>query len=169
MARLRDFKAHMLTGAPASSAGAVHSAEWMTSANFLRFIRHFIQYVRCSLENKVLLILDINESLCDVNVLRLCKESGIVSLTPHLKAPFKENKITRRIKAKSTILTDTPNKEEIELAHQLKWKKERAKELRKQKREKAKRVLVEESSPAYLFSLHYVPDYFNMYYAMVHT
>lgn len=81
----KNFRPHMLNGAPMGSDGAAYPSGWMTSENFAQFIKHLIKNVRCSLESKILLILDNHESHIDINVLNLCKPNGIILLTlpPH--------------------------------------------------------------------------------------
>ncbi|KAF2890048.1 hypothetical protein ILUMI_16125, partial [Ignelater luminosus] len=81
----KNFKALMLTGTPTGSSGAAYPTGWMTEDNFLEFINHLVKIVHCSLENKILLILDDHESHYDIRVLTLCKENGIIllTLTPH--------------------------------------------------------------------------------------
>lgn len=80
-----NFKPHMLNGAPPGSKGAAHPTGWMTSQNFLKYVEHLTNYTRCSLENKIILILDNHESHCDFNVIKFCKENGVILLTlpPH--------------------------------------------------------------------------------------
>lgn len=66
-------------------AGSAHPSGWMTGTNFEVFLKHFIQYVKCSKENMVLIILDNHESHISVASLNLAKDNGIVLLTfpPH--------------------------------------------------------------------------------------
>lgn len=79
------FREHFIAGAPPGTLGAAHPSGWMTSENFLMFVKHFVQHVHCTAENKVLLLLDNHESHVSVDVLDYAKENGIVMLSfpPH--------------------------------------------------------------------------------------
>jgi len=79
------FKQHMLFGAPPGSQGTAYPSGWMTSDTFVRYLKHFIHYSRCSTEKQVLLLLDNHESHINIEVINLCKENGITLLTfpPH--------------------------------------------------------------------------------------
>ncbi|KAF2892327.1 hypothetical protein ILUMI_13845 [Ignelater luminosus] len=44
---MKNFKVHMLTGAPTGSSGAAYPTVWMTEDNFLEFINHLIKIVPC--------------------------------------------------------------------------------------------------------------------------
>lgn len=77
----KNFKPHMLTGAPPGSAGAAYPSGWMTSENFLHYMNHFVKHVRCSKNDKVLVVLDNHESHYDIHVINFCKENGIILLT----------------------------------------------------------------------------------------
>lgn len=81
----KNFKPHMLTGAPPGSAGAAHSSGWMTATNFELYLDHLIKNTRCSNDNKILLILDNHESHYGIKVLEKAKQNGIILLTipPH--------------------------------------------------------------------------------------
>ena len=79
------FHDHFIARSPPGTIGVSHPSGWMTEASFQVFIEHFIQYVRPSKEQPVLLLLDNHESHLSINVLNRCKESGIVmfSFPPH--------------------------------------------------------------------------------------
>lgn len=81
----KNFRPHMLNGAPPGSVGVANPTGWMTAANFEEFINHFIESTGCSNDRKALLIMDNHESHYGLNVLRKAKENGIVILTipPH--------------------------------------------------------------------------------------
>lgn len=53
------FADYMLHGAPSGSLELSHKTGWMTADNFLLVLNHFIEHSRASLENPVLLLLDI--------------------------------------------------------------------------------------------------------------
>lgn len=81
----KNFKPHMIHGAPPGSKGTAYPSGWMTAENFLKFTEHLVEISRCSVDNKILLILDNHESHCDIRVLNYCKQNGVVLLTlpPH--------------------------------------------------------------------------------------
>ncbi|KAB0790097.1 hypothetical protein PPYR_15584 [Photinus pyralis] len=81
----KNFKDFMLSNAPPGCKGAAHQSGWMTSENFLIFIEHFVQFVKCSKDKPVLLILDNHESHLSISVLNYCKLNGVVLLSfpPH--------------------------------------------------------------------------------------
>ncbi|KAB0805123.1 hypothetical protein PPYR_02093 [Photinus pyralis] len=57
----------------------------MTEESFEKYLTHFIKFVKCSLDNKVLLILDNHNSHMSPNGLDVYKNNGIILLTlpPH--------------------------------------------------------------------------------------
>lgn len=81
----KNFKLHMLNGAPPGSNGAANPSGWMTGTNFLEYLKHVADAVHCNTDNKILIILDNHESHMDVRVLQYCKINGIVLVTlpPH--------------------------------------------------------------------------------------
>lgn len=82
--RIRE-QDYMTRGAPPGSKAVTHPSGWMTSDNFEKYLLHFIKFVKCNKDNKVLLILDNHVSHIAPTVLKLCKDNGIVMLTipPH--------------------------------------------------------------------------------------
>ena len=79
------FKAHMLKGAPPGTGGSAHPSGWMTSVSFVSYLKHFIKYSHCTLDQPALLILDNHESHVSLHSVDLRKASGVVMLTipPH--------------------------------------------------------------------------------------
>lgn len=79
------FKEHMLVGAPPGTVGAANLSGWSNESIFLQYMEHFIRYVKPSVENPVLIVLDNHESHISLPVIDLAKENGIVLLTfpPH--------------------------------------------------------------------------------------
>ena len=79
------FKEHMLHGAPPGSVGVAHPSGWMTGENFVVFLHHFINNVRCSKDHLVLIIMDNHDSHITIDALNVAKENGIILLTfpPH--------------------------------------------------------------------------------------
>lgn len=80
-----NFKDHMLLNAPPGTAGVAHKTGWMTAANFLKWMDHFITHTKCSNENPVLLIMDNHESHISIESIDKAKANGITLLTfpPH--------------------------------------------------------------------------------------
>ena len=56
------FKEYFLNGAPNGSKGSSYPSGWMTSDNFLLFMRYFVEHVRPRKEHPILLLLDNHES-----------------------------------------------------------------------------------------------------------
>ena len=79
------FKEHMLHGAPPGSVGVAHPSGWMTGENFVVFLHHFINNVRCSKDHLVLIIMDNHDSHITIDALNVAKENEIILLTfpPH--------------------------------------------------------------------------------------
>ena len=79
------FKDHFIKCGPSCCIGSAHSSGWMTSDNFLVFIKHFVQVVKCTKEHPVLLLLDNHDSHTSIQTIDFCKENGVVLLSfpPH--------------------------------------------------------------------------------------
>lgn len=79
------FKAYMLHGAPTGSLGLTHKSGWMTEDNFYESLKHFAEFVKCSKENRVLLLLDNHKSHVNIRTIQFARENGITLLTfpPH--------------------------------------------------------------------------------------
>lgn len=80
-----NFKPLMITGAPKGTVGVAHPTGWMTGENFVQFLKHFVFHVKCSKDNKALMIMDNHDSHITIESLDFAKENGIVLLTlpPH--------------------------------------------------------------------------------------
>ena len=46
------YKDHFIKGAPIGTIGRAHPSEWMTSENFIEFLKHFVFHVRATREKK---------------------------------------------------------------------------------------------------------------------
>lgn len=81
----QNVQEYMTVGAPPGSLAVAHASGWMTEENFEKYLTHFIKFAKCSLDNKVLLILDNHKSHMSPNGLEICKNNGIILLTlpPH--------------------------------------------------------------------------------------
>ncbi|CAH2091634.1 unnamed protein product [Euphydryas editha] len=81
----KNFKAHMLHGAPAGTLGLASPTGWMNAELFVEVMNHFIKHSSASKENPALLILDNHESHLSIDALNIAKSSGVTILTvpPH--------------------------------------------------------------------------------------
>ncbi|KAJ4428125.1 hypothetical protein ANN_24139 [Periplaneta americana] len=79
------FKDRMLFGGPAGCIGAANISGWSNDGTFLKFLDHFLGSVKCSKEDRVLLILDNHETHLSVQALEKTSAAGVVMLTfpPH--------------------------------------------------------------------------------------
>ena len=79
------FKEYFLNGAPIGSKGNSNPSGWMSSENFLSFLKHFCIHVKPSKDQPVLLLLDNHESHLSINAIDYAKENGITMLSfpPH--------------------------------------------------------------------------------------
>ena len=79
------YKEHFIRSAPPGSKGTAHRSGWMTDANFVKFLHHFVEHVKPSKEDPVLLLLDNHASHLSIDVLHLAKDSEIdmLSFPPH--------------------------------------------------------------------------------------
>ena len=79
------YKENMVKGAPPGTVGVSHVSGWMTSENFVLWLRHFISHSKCSKEAPVLLLLDNHASHISIETLDLAKSNGIhlLTLPPH--------------------------------------------------------------------------------------
>lgn len=80
-----NYKDFMIKGAPPGAIGSAHPSGWSNKTIFMQYLHHFVKHVNCSLNNKVLLILDNHESHITIEAINFAKENGIVMLTlpPH--------------------------------------------------------------------------------------
>lgn len=90
--RVRMQPAYM-NNTPAGFIGVAHETGWMTSANFLKYLEHFIQYARPSENNRVLLIMDNHASHVTFEAVILCRENyisllGFPAHTSHRMQPL---------------------------------------------------------------------------------
>lgn len=83
--RVRDPEQYLGSEYPNSAVALGNKKGWMTSILFPKVILHFVNYVKCSPENKVLLMVDNHESHISVESIKLCREKGVVlmSFPPH--------------------------------------------------------------------------------------
>ncbi|XP_070179015.1 uncharacterized protein [Littorina saxatilis] len=81
----RTSRTHMLFGAPPGTQGFCNLSGWMTQEIFVQCLHHIQKHLRCTVENKVLVILDNHVSHISVEAVDYCRDNGIVllSLPPH--------------------------------------------------------------------------------------
>jgi hypothetical protein len=80
-----NFKLHMIHGAPPGTIGAANPSGWISVDLFVVWLRHFINYTRCTKETPVLLILDNHSSHISIEAIEVARDNGVVMLTlpPH--------------------------------------------------------------------------------------
>ena len=81
----KNYKEFMMHGSPGGSLGLVDSSGWMTTANFIKVMKHFITNARPSKDHQVVLIMDNHQSHLSYEALSLAKENviHIITLPPH--------------------------------------------------------------------------------------
>lgn len=79
----KNFKPHMLHGAPPGTLGLAAASGWMNADIFVDVMRHFIKHVSASKDNPALLLMDNHESHLSIEALELAKSSGVTILTLH--------------------------------------------------------------------------------------
>ncbi|XP_022204364.2 uncharacterized protein LOC111060980 [Nilaparvata lugens] len=81
----KNYKEHMINGAPAGTLGLVTSNGWMTGEAFISVMKHFIKHSGSTMENPTILICDNHESHLTIETIDLAKQNGviIVTLPPH--------------------------------------------------------------------------------------
>ena len=81
----KNFKEFMMHGSPEGSLVLVDSSGWVTAANFIKVMKHFITNVRPSKDHQVALIMDNHQSHLSYEALSLAKENfiHIITLPPH--------------------------------------------------------------------------------------
>lgn len=84
------FKTHMLNGAPPGTIGTANPSGWSNEEKFREYMKHFIQHVKPSRENPVLLVFDNHDSHVSIPLINLAKSNGVVLLTfpPHTSHKF---------------------------------------------------------------------------------
>lgn len=81
----KNFKDHMLKGAPPGTLGLAAPSGWMCGELFREVIKHFIKYTNSSIKNPSLLIFDNHESHFDPLAMKMAKKHGVhvVTIPPH--------------------------------------------------------------------------------------
>ncbi|XP_072394993.1 uncharacterized protein [Diabrotica undecimpunctata] len=79
--RIKNPEEYLGDEYPTSAMALGNKKGWMTSDLFPKVLKHFVNSVKCSVESKVLLLLDNHESHISVEAIKLCREKGIVLLS----------------------------------------------------------------------------------------
>ncbi|KAJ8963119.1 hypothetical protein NQ318_018584 [Aromia moschata] len=87
------YKNSFVIGCPSGSDGDANSSGWMVEKNFVKFVRHFINFSRCSKERSVLMLLDNHDSHLSIEALDLLKDNGVVGVS---FPPHRSNKLQPR-------------------------------------------------------------------------
>ena len=83
--RVRENPSRILANLPSGPMALAHKSGWMTSDNFVKVLQFLVNFIRCSNDRKVLLILDNHQSHINIEAITFAKENGIVLLAilPH--------------------------------------------------------------------------------------
>ncbi|KAF0752460.1 DDE-1 domain-containing protein [Aphis craccivora] len=74
-----NFKDHYIRGGPPGCIGTSNKSRWMQGEEFLKFIAHFTNHVRPTIEKKVLILLDNHESHLYLPVIDFCRANEMDS------------------------------------------------------------------------------------------
>lgn len=74
----KRFKNELMDNAPPGSRAFCQEKGWMTGELFLKWLQHFVQYAKPSIERKILLLLDGHSSHKNLQVLEFAKQHGIM-------------------------------------------------------------------------------------------
>lgn len=79
------LKERMLFGGPAGCIGTANPTGWSNEAAFLKFLDHFLSFVKCSREDRAILVLDNHETHLSPEALDKASNNGLVMITfpPH--------------------------------------------------------------------------------------
>lgn len=79
------MKYELTKNGPTNAVYRVSKNGWINEDLFFEWIEHFARHTKCSIMDKVLLIIDNHSSHCTLKVYNFCKENGItiVTLPPH--------------------------------------------------------------------------------------
>ncbi|KAK3744950.1 hypothetical protein RRG08_048346 [Elysia crispata] len=80
-----NYRDHFIRGAPPGTIGCANPSGWMTKGLFIKFLDHLIQQTNCSVDRKVLLVMDNHETHMSLEAVDLARANGIIMLTipPH--------------------------------------------------------------------------------------
>ena len=80
-----NYHEWFIRGAPVGSAGSATRSGCVNEEAFLKYLDHFIQHSRCTIERKVLLIMDNHDANISLAAIDKAKANGVIVLTisPH--------------------------------------------------------------------------------------
>lgn len=81
----KNWQDRMIYGAPVGTDGSTHSSGWMTADNFVKFLKHFQKFTKCTPTSPCLIVMDNHDSHVSIESLTFAKNSGIhlLTLPPH--------------------------------------------------------------------------------------
>jgi len=81
----KNMQSTYLYNATSNAVGYANGSGWMTSNDFIEFMKHFIKFAHASKENPILLLMDNHRSHVTIEVIDIAIEHGITILTlpPH--------------------------------------------------------------------------------------
>ena len=81
----KNFRDHFIKSGPPGCIGGANPSGWINEDLFVEYLQHFIKHTRCSIEKKVLVILDNHETHISLAAVDLAKANGVILLTipPH--------------------------------------------------------------------------------------
>lgn len=74
----KRFKKELMDNCPIGSIAFYQENEWMSSELILKWLQHFVHYMKISKENKALLLLDGHSSHKSLEVLEYTENNGII-------------------------------------------------------------------------------------------
>ena len=77
----KNFKDFFIKGGPVGCIGGANPSGWINEDLFVVYLKHFINFTRCSKEKKVLLILNSHEVHASLAAMDVAKENGVILLT----------------------------------------------------------------------------------------
>jgi hypothetical protein len=79
------YKTHFMNGLPSDWLGLAHASGCMTSELFIDLLKHIRTLTNCSMERKLLIVLDNHASHTSIEAILFCRKNGIVLLSfpPH--------------------------------------------------------------------------------------
>lgn len=83
--RRKNMNARLMNGAPSGAKGYASPNGWMDNALFVKYLEHFIEFVRPCAENKILVIVDGHQSHKSLEAIELARANHItmITLPPH--------------------------------------------------------------------------------------
>lgn len=80
-----NYREHFVHGGPPDCIGRATRSGWINEEVFAEFLEHLVQHTRCSVDHKILLILDNHDTHISLRAIDVARENGIVLLTlpPH--------------------------------------------------------------------------------------